>query len=74
MDNCGRINCGGGDAMEPRMDMEQRVVDGFPLAMAYVPYQAFQRIYPLDKALEAGTIFEELHQPFCGRRNGGQGR
>jgi hypothetical protein len=69
MESCRRTNCSG--IIDTPMEMEQRIVDGFPLAMAYVPYQVFQGVYPLDRAMEAGTIFEELHQPFCGRRNGG---
>lgn len=43
-------------------------VDELPLAMAYVPWQKFHKIHELDKAMEAGTIFYELNQPFCGKR------
>lgn len=39
-----------------------------PVAMAYVPYQPFARLYPEDKALDAGTLFEDLDKPFLGRR------
>lgn len=44
----------------------------FPVAMAYVPWQKFSKVYEPDKALEAGTIFPELDKPFYGSR--GMGR
>ena len=40
----------------------------FPLAMAYVPWQHFNKTYDLSKALCVGTIFPELDKPFCGKR------
>lgn len=42
----------------------------WPVAMGYVPWQHWHTVYDLDKALEAGTIFPELDQPFCGMRGG----
>lgn len=40
-----------------------------PLAMAYVKWQQFDRIYDdLEKAYRIGTIFPELNMPFTGRR------
>ena len=38
------------------------------VAMAYVPYQQFEKTYPAEKALSAGTLFPELDKPFYGRR------
>jgi hypothetical protein len=38
-----------------------------PIAMAYVPWQRFGRLYELDRALQVGTIFAELDKPFTGR-------
>jgi hypothetical protein len=38
-----------------------------PLAMAYVPWQQWQNIYEPCRALERGTIFEELDKPFLGK-------
>ena len=38
----------------------------FPIAMAYVPWQNFKALYPVEKALCKGTIFEELDKPFLG--------
>jgi hypothetical protein len=39
------------------------------LAMAYVPWQHFTKIYDnLEEAFRVGTIFPELNKPFTGRR------
>lgn len=40
---------------------------GTPLAMAYVPDQQWGPTYPLCTGLKHGTIFSELHKPFCGK-------
>lgn len=41
----------------------------FPLAMAYVPWQQFEKLFDdLEKAYQIGTIFPELNKPFVGRR------
>lgn len=40
---------------------------GFPLAMAYVPWQSWCNIYDVEKGFHRGTIFEELDKPFLGR-------
>ena len=37
-----------------------------PLAMAYVPWQNWRKIYEPEKAFCRGTIFEELDKPFHG--------
>lgn len=37
-----------------------------PLAMAYVRWQRWQKIYDSENALCCGTIFEELNKPFRG--------
>lgn len=39
-------------------------------AMGYVPDQIFCKTYDLCKALKVGTIFPELHKPFCGKGGG----
>ena len=36
------------------------------LAMAYVKWQTWQKLYDVEKALQYGTIFQELNLPFCG--------
>lgn len=42
--------------------------DNMVVAMAYVPFQQFSKVYPPEKALDAGTLFPELDKPFYGRR------
>lgn len=42
-----------------------------PAAMAYIPFQQFEQIYPPEKALDYGTVFPELNKPFLG---GGAGK
>lgn len=42
------------------------------LAMAYVPWQRFEKTYNLNEALEIGTIFPELDLPFLGYKGGRQ--
>lgn len=39
-----------------------------PVGMAYVPWQYFDTVYDVDKALNCGTIFPELNKPFFGKR------
>ncbi len=38
------------------------------IAMAYVPWQKFEDLYPNDVALSKGTLFCQLDLPFRGRR------
>lgn len=63
--------------MQPNQPMPETTVSsnplsGFPLGMAYVPYQSFEDLNEPAKALECGTLFEALYMPFYGqrRRNG----
>ena len=44
--------------------------DHFPVAMGYVPYQRWGNTFELCKALQIGTIFPDLHKPFCGKGGG----
>lgn len=37
-------------------------------AMAYVPFQQFERTFAPERALEAGTLFPELDKPFYGKQ------
>lgn len=46
----------------------QETMPGFPLAMAYVPWQHFSNTYEPHEALQYGTIFPELNMPFLGRK------
>ena len=58
--------------MPPEGTVSSNPLSGFPLAMAYVPYQSFEKLNEPAKALECGTLFEALYMPFYGqkRRNG----
>ena len=38
------------------------------LARAYVPYQVYQMSFNLNEALEKGTLYPELYQPYVERR------
>ena len=42
-------------------------LEDFALAMAYVPWQRWQNLFEPCKALECGTIFEDLSKPFYGK-------
>ena len=48
---------------EPAADASS-CIDRFPLAMAYVPMQIWRMVFSPEKALEQGTIFQELDLPF----------
>lgn len=37
-----------------------------PAAMAYVPFQQWEKPYEQDVALQRGTIFQSLDKPFIG--------
>ena len=38
-----------------------------PLAMAYVPFQTWEKPYDMETGLSRGTIFPSLDKPFIGR-------
>ena len=52
----------------PENTISSNPMTGFPLAMAYVPYQAFDELNEPQKALENGTLFRNLYMPFVGRK------
>ena len=54
-----------GGCMEGRR-MEEHSMER-PLAMGYVPMQVWSPPLPVCKGLRIGTIFADLHKPFCGR-------
>ena len=60
------------DGMNTLFDCQKDImvknVYSLPLAMAYVPWQSWRKIYKAEDALMQGTIFEELNLPFTGRR------
>ena len=51
---------------EPLFDRKR-----FPVAMCYVPRQAWCEPYGLEQGLKNGTIFPDLNKPFRGIRKGG---
>lgn len=38
-----------------------------PVGMCYVPFQQWETPYAENIALERGTMFPSLDQPFCGK-------
>ena len=42
-------------------------VDSMSVAMQYVPWQHWSRIYSPEEGLQCGTIFPELNKPFYGK-------
>ena len=49
--------------------LKEKINEEFALAMAYVPWQEFEKLYDdLEKAYHIGTIFPELNKPLTGRR------
>ena len=50
--------------------MRDSLWDGFQLASVYAPMQSWRMIYPVDKALSHGTLFEELYKPLEVDSNG----
>ncbi len=50
----------------PRCVNNNECEDMTSLAMAYVPYQKWQKLYSPDVAINRGTLFSELDKPFIG--------
>lgn len=42
--------------------------ENMPLAMAYIPFQSWEKPYDTAVALNRGTIFPALDKPFIGER------
>lgn len=50
-------------------DQTTEVMDRYPIAMAYVPWQKKAIVYEnLEEGFCNGTVFPELYKPFTGRR------
>ena len=47
---------------------KETTLSSCPVAMAYVPWQDYGNIYPLQQAIQNGTMFRELNLDFAGRR------
>ena len=52
----------------PAQGCSRAALQSMPLAMAYVPWQYWGQLYEPEKALQCGTIFPELNNPFLGKR------
>lgn len=54
-------------------DADEEVIAPFPqnqkLAHAYVPYQETNKTYPVTEALNRGTIYPSLDQPYIWKDN-----
>lgn len=59
------VNCG---CRMDGCDIGTEHVDKMAPGMSYVPWQKWEDIYCMEKALERGTIFEQLDKPFMGGR------
>ena len=44
------------------------LLEEMPLGMAYVPWQTFGEMYPMQQGMRRGTIFPCLDYDFLGRR------
>jgi hypothetical protein len=62
MRNCDHMN------RQSSRNCQSNDLDSLPVAMAYVPWQHFDKVYDPEQALQCGTIFPELNQPFMGKR------
>ena len=65
--NTGNCNCVMPDSKGKNNEMFSHLQHLEP-AMAYVPCQKFTENFPLQYALNVGTIFPQLCKPFCGKR------
>ncbi len=74
--------CPPASEMDYECGAREGYLDQYPIAMAYVPWQRFGELFPLERGFQAGTIFQELDLPFtcaspackscqsCNRRGG----
>lgn len=51
---------------ESKKHHHNHCMEGFPIAMAYVPCQEWKNLYEVKKGFCCGTIFGELDKPFRG--------
>jgi hypothetical protein len=74
MNSMGNMNMSNMSAGRLNMDCKQEPyetqsydrLNGFSLAMAYVPWQRFDQVLDAEHGLNHGTIFAELVLPFYG--------
>lgn len=65
LDGCLNIDANNNDAGHACGSMSN-CINTMPLAMAYVPMQAWNQIYDTEEGFYAGTIFPCLNLPFDG--------
>ncbi len=53
-------------SMPMYMDYE---VEGLELAQAYIPYQPYVGMVPLEEALKRGSLFPNLYKPYVYKEN-----
>lgn len=53
-------------------DYDESLCGPLPLAMAYVPMQAWRDLYEPAEGMHNGTIFRELNLPFMGSDRGAE--
>ena len=68
---CAPVTTAAEPAPMPENTVSSNPMNGFPLAMAYVPYQRFEELNEPMKALECGTLFRALYMPFRGQKRSG---
>ncbi len=52
--------------MRPRPEKTDANLADLPLAMAYVPWQTWEKPFEMVEGLNNGTIFPGLYKPFLG--------
>ena len=66
------------EELKPRRDdcpsPASRFPKEMPIAMAYVPYQFWEKPYDDELALSRGTIFPSLDKPFIGEEAVSRGK
>lgn len=56
-----------------KQNQECRLSEGCRLARAYVPIQNMNQVFSQREALQRGTLFPELYDPYVPKENGMNG-
>ncbi len=80
-ESAGGCGCGCGTGQTPETDTQygcgqggRYAITDRPLAMAYVPVQAWEERYSEQEGLQRGTLFKQLDLPFGGVQIGDAGQ
>lgn len=57
------MHCGNMSCPQP----EGKFPPETPVAMAYVPFQSWEKTYDMEAGLARGTVFPSLDKPFLGK-------